>query len=841
MDIDEFDNIFVGWEGDIGFLQTDTLGKRTFKSYKELIPENLSRDFFDVWYTKAIPGHAYFLADSILLHVEYDQNPATGKISAILAPKKDIWATLLEFENAIFVQTRDKQFFKVVGDSLIPRPIQIPNDTVIRQLFRVDGDTLVSCWGEPYVAFLEGDYLKSTNWDVLEYAEKYIGRDLSRINDELFCLTFEEHGAAVINKRGEVIRLLNQDVGLSDETVIGESFPDRQGGLWLPLDYGLARVMILPEMSKFNYELGLRGGVHRIRMFNGQIYVATMQGLFALEESSKQGFPAKFHLVQGCNTTCWDMLPLKDRLLLATAQGVKELLASGQVRMVKQLPYDIQSFVVLPDSSTIAVSSYYNGLHLLKLEGNRWITRRVDAVGLTTHIGPMAIDKNNNLWINADWDHLERISVHSIHDDFSEMSVQVYDSTKGVPSGECQPFLLNGCIYLSGVDGLYEYDESEDCFIASDLLGDRFKPTGDQMSFPHVDPDGNLWFSSRGFYNPRVSFSPDNIPTFNLPLAPASLPDIRTLYFDRADNTIWAGGGGNTLIRYHGDLSYGSEEAVNSIITGVYANKDSLLFGGLALASQKPTILKYDDNTVRFEFAIPAYDTYNQNRYQYRLVGQSSAWSEWTKENIHEYSGLREGKYRFEVRGRDGYQLVGKTAEFSFRVLPPWYRSMWVYLLYLLLIAALILGLIQWRLGRLERERVRLQKLVEERSRQIVREQDRAARARLEAEQVKRTNQIAATIAHEFNNPLAIIQGCADLLADDALEDENRKPLLEKIPTQVQRMHGLVQKLLTLKHVEEIEYTHGLKIIDLQKSIERDRKEAARSDEAEPSDSNEEK
>lgn len=85
----------------------------------------------------------------------------------------------------------------------------------------------------------------------------------------------------------------------------------------------------------------------------------------------------------------------------------------------------------------------------------------------------------------------------------------------------------------------------------------------------------------------------------------------------------------------------------------------------------------------------------------------------------------------------------------------------------------------------------------------------------IEAEQMKVAYQLAATIAHEFNNPLAIVQMALDLYAQQHPEETKPNELLVRIPSQVDRMKRLVQKLLSIKEIREIDYAGGSKILDI--------------------------
>jgi serine phosphatase RsbU (regulator of sigma subunit) len=92
--------------------------------------------------------------------------------------------------------------------------------------------------------------------------------------------------------------------------------------------------------------------------------------------------------------------------------------------------------------------------------------------------------------------------------------------------------------------------------------------------------------------------------------------------------------------------------------------------------------------------------------------------------NFQEYINLHEGNYTFIVKARNIYGTESIPAQYSFIVLPPWYRSVTAYILYVVI--AIILFWLFARLYsyRLKRENIRLEGIVTERTAEVVRQKD---------------------------------------------------------------------------------------------------------------------
>ena len=92
------------------------------------------------------------------------------------------------------------------------------------------------------------------------------------------------------------------------------------------------------------------------------------------------------------------------------------------------------------------------------------------------------------------------------------------------------------------------------------------------------------------------------------------------------------------------------------------------------------------------------------NSYRVRLRGFDDQWSSWSSETQTDYTFITEGAYTFEVQGRNVYHAEGAIASYTFKVLPPWYRTVWAYLLYAVLAGGVIYGGYRIRLNTVLRE-----------------------------------------------------------------------------------------------------------------------------------------
>jgi hypothetical protein len=102
----------------------------------------------------------------------------------------------------------------------------------------------------------------------------------------------------------------------------------------------------------------------------------------------------------------------------------------------------------------------------------------------------------------------------------------------------------------------------------------------------------------------------------------------------------------------------------------------------------------------------------------------NSKWSQWTQQNFKEFTNLHEGNYTFSVKARNIYGTESLPVQYSFAVLPPWYRSLPAYISYLILSSILLWLVARIYSYRLKRENIRLEGIVSERTAEVVRQKD---------------------------------------------------------------------------------------------------------------------
>ena len=124
--------------------------------------------------------------------------------------------------------------------------------------------------------------------------------------------------------------------------------------------------------------------------------------------------------------------------------------------------------------------------------------------------------------------------------------------------------------------------------------------------------------------------------------------------------------------------------------------------------------LAYNNNYLTFHFIGITQKQSQKVKYRYKLEGLDENWSGMTSRNEVPYGNIPNGTYTFKVKAMNSEGYWSKEFTYTFTIRPPWWKTWWAYIVYVLLIIAGIWAVI-YSIIEYQREKIRL--LEKERSR----------------------------------------------------------------------------------------------------------------------------
>jgi len=199
----------------------------------------------------------------------------------------------------------------------------------------------------------------------------------------------------------------------------------------------------------------------------------------------------------------------------------------------------------------------------------------------------------------------------------------------------------------------------------------------------------------------------------------------------------------------------------------------------------KKIIVPYNQATFSLDYTALEYSFPDKINYAYYLENWDHNWNYVGKLKTAYYTRLNEGSYTLRIKATNTEgQWDGKQLVIAITVLPPWYRTWWAYLLYLLVIGTIVYWFWLYR-----SRQTKLKYEVE------------FANMRVEREKELNEKKLSffTNVSHEFRTPLTlIINPLKDLLNNNKGETEE----LNVVYRNARRLLGLVDHLLLFRKAE---------------------------------------
>ncbi|MBI4929502.1 MAG: SpoIIE family protein phosphatase [Bacteroidetes bacterium] len=736
--IDDKGKIFLGALGEFGYMSPDSLGNMRYVSLLPHVDKN-DLDFSDIWCTQSAKDGIYFQSDNKIFRWD-------GKNMKVWNAEKS-FHRIFYVNGHLFVREREVGLLEIEGDNLtllkggetfaeesvyamIPFPGKIDNGT---------SSNILLCTKKKGLYILKPS-LKNTYEGasfVLEsfptQVDPFLLENLSYhlLKTEVgYSVATVTKGAVIIDAEGNLVSFLNKDIGLQDETIYSQ-YVDASGNLWLATSNGISRVAIKSPVTHFTDKNGPGGTVQSIIRHNNTLYVTTVQGVYSLNPGNVINgnalSPASFEKIPSINEECWDLYSFKSgnySTLLAASNGSIYSI-DAQKRISPLFPYGPWVLHCSNFDSSRIFLGLNNGFASIYWNGTKWIDEG-SILEIKESVRSINEDKDGNVWLGHDNGTIKVSFKNHQHaarknNDTQSYRYVKYSSSAGLPDGSVELEDVNGEILFFTAKGIYSMKDEK--FSPDTAFGSQFSDGTHQVYRVAVDnQSGKIWMETYyteknkfefGFLKKNKNGGYDWITN---PFLTYSDEIIHVIFHD-GNGITWFGGAAG-LFRYDANEDVNESQPFTSIIRKVTIGKDSTIFNGTSFDSSKITsllqnqLLKYElpfaNNSIIFEFSALDFINEGAEQFQYFLEGFDKEWSNFKHETKAVYTNLPEGSYSFHVKAKNVFNKESSEAIYEFVILPPWYRTWWAYVLYVLSSIGFIWGVVTYfshGLKRIIRER----------------------------------------------------------------------------------------------------------------------------------------
>lgn len=675
--------IYIGGESEFGYLEPDAKGQLIYKELSEAFTREhgISRGYWGIY---EVDNIMYYVSDRHIIKQIEDE------FTLIETDYKIDCSALVK--NVLFLGTFDG--IKIlVGNTLLSLPGgDMLKEKTIRSIISYGKGTL-------FATALDGLFLFEDN----EIKPLITGHEAFIRENELFSLDVSadylgigtiHKGLLLLDRKDFSAQYYNEDNGLQNNTVLSLFF-DKQQNIWLGLDNGIDFVSIDSPLSNLYTYPNSKGAGYVSLIEGGKIYLGTNRGLFSAEwpvRFTDKGVDLK--LISDLTGQVWSLVTYNNEIFCMHDKGLF-IITGNKADQIPGLRGAIHFTPHETDPDKCWISTY-DSFYLLQKKDGKWgVMQQLPEINMWPK--NVVFESPEVLWVRKLNDGMERIVLDTLKYKIKES--RTYMKKDGFASvANLYAYRIKNNIYFTTDSGFYSYDSKTDKIVES-------------KEFNDVLIDGTTVLSERG--DRLYSLSLKGIQTSALN-ASGVLSNPATYSFSRSKvdfirnyETIDVISDSLIIIpNEHGfallNTAYPSQIEKNDLyIKNVFVTypNDSLIYEDSYLNKSIFPEISYKNNALRIAYDIRSFGQDKPVKFRYRLT-PDPLWSAYTSSTVKEYNHLREGNYTFEV---EAFHTNGNvaTTKFSFTILPPWYRSIYAWVVYCLLFLLLV-----WLLYRLDEQRI---------------------------------------------------------------------------------------------------------------------------------------
>jgi ligand-binding sensor domain-containing protein len=699
--IDSKNRIYVGGQDEVGYFFPDVRGVLKYTSLVPLVSSKF-RKFADVWDISIVHDQVFFRTKNVILHY---------KDGVINAYKPNIsWEFLGQanhhtYAHALYggLMIYEKEVWKPLCANTVL------NQSAVSAILPYNKDTLLVSTLKSGVFLLYKNQLipKKTDLDSVFINERiYLTVALDK---DRYAVGTTAGGVYIMNKQGNFLQKYNYGSGLQNNNVRGILL-DQDKNMWLALDDGISYVAINSAVKSIFPDRNKQITSYAFRKFDGSLYIGTSNGLyFTPLQSESQDLSlsnAKFHEVKNTEGQVWNLDEINNDLLMGHEDGTFSI-QNGTAKKITSTPgtWTFQPMSNIFPSTDVLAGTY---LGLQTLNYSKGVFSNSGSVqGIAESLRFLLLDNSNNLWSSHPYHGIYKIDLFP---DLKRIrKTTLFTQKDGLPSTLYNyVYRVKNRVLVATLSGIYEYDPKTNHFSPFGLLKNALK--GVAVQYIKEDDDGNIWFIS----NKKVGVIDFSRPTGPNPYSIVYLPEMdgkvvggfECVYTLDRYNIFIGANKGAYHVNYEQYIKNIIRPSVSIGVVKLIGNRDSLVFGGYYMkngflsdsqdVTQVPSFSNAY-NSFHFEFTSTLFEHKKNIGFSYQLVGFDKQWSVWTDKSEKDYTNLPAGKYTFRVKARTNIDNESQVVTYSFEILPAWYNTIWMNLVYLALLVLLFRLIVNWQ------------------------------------------------------------------------------------------------------------------------------------------------
>ncbi len=718
------DTVFYGGVGVFGYLVPAAKGFEPVELTSEL-DSAVRHAFSDVWSLKIAGNTVLFSTDTMIFSYDIKKH----KLDILSSDR-----TGYTFVSAV----GGKFYYATYGKVYRYDPASKALDTFYLEKRRVwhflpyNGDTLILV--APYNVFLydfkNRQIVPSARFDSLQSAVApqfiYSAAYLPEVKAYVFGTV--KSGLYFAGTDGKLIKHIDKRKGIISQTV-QYLFADKRGNLWAGTSMGVSLLNISLPFEIFDERNGLEGVPYSALVTGKNIFLGTNVDLFAYDAGEQKFVPV--HTPEGGQV---QQIFAIDTIVFSDGQKKIIVAANGGL------------FEITPDRHIVRISPVgnYNFSYSSRFPDTLYVIDDYTLYKITYKDGEFAEPRKktefDEFYYLRDIDGENLWLARMLGNGLAYLNVRTGKLTKVQVPFEINAsgMTLDSVLIFSTEKGFYTYSYDDGTFKEAGFPPAKVFKTTDVSGFYQISKDKYLVLRA-GEINTDlylVSERDGKITVDSSIFKVVRRVEDVTSY---ADNLWFITP--VMFVKYRMDRPFDCRPLFKPVIRQIVVQPDSVIYTNVSTKTPEFFELPFKSNSITVYYALPSYFDQNNVMFSFGLQKGNGKikWGEWTTDTKKELSNLNEGRYVFYLKARNEFMQETPVISFGFKVLPPWYRTWWAYLGYLLLLALGVFGIVKLNERRLRRENERLEQLVKLRTAEIEQQKEEI---RTQAENLREINQL---------------------------------------------------------------------------------------------------
>ncbi|MFV8354723.1 triple tyrosine motif-containing protein [Flavobacterium sp. XS1P32] len=657
--------IFTGCYMEFGFWIRQSNGKLKYTSLSQTI-KNKILDDEQFW---NILNYDQWVVFQSLSRI-YIYDTKTGGFQ-IITSKNNITKSF-RTKNSIYFQSINEGLFEIESGKgrLVSNNPVLQNNRIVN-IFSIDEGLLIQTQLNGFYKLIGTVLTKfSTEIDTELASSSVYSSQL--LLDGSFALGTVSDGIFILSNSGKIKYHITQNKGLSNNTALS-LYEDVDKNLWVGLDNGINCINLQSPIQNFVDDTGILGTVYTSKLYNGNLYVGTNQGLFYKKHQTSD----EFKFISGTKGQVWSLFEQEGTLFCGHDSGT--FVIENAVAKNIFSASGTWKFETVPNQRGLLLQGNYYGLSVLSKINNQW-TFRNKIAGFDYSSKYFEIMNNLNVFVSHEYKGVYRLELDN------KLTKTKPFITYNIPKKGKNASLtkFNNTIYYANKEGIFKLNEKSKQFSKDVILSAVFEKDEYTSGKLIVDNSNKIWLFSKNYIHYFSLSKLSNQLKQNVIPIPASLTNSMLGYENItqiSNSNYLIGTTDGYYILNLNELSFKNQ---NISITGITTNKLNESLKNRSMTEEGS--FEYDENNITITYTVPEFNKYINAEFQYLLEGFQDDWSEWNAKNSVSFKNLPPGNYTFKVRAKFANSTLEDTAVYFFTVEKPWYLTYFALLIYLILL-----------------------------------------------------------------------------------------------------------------------------------------------------------